>query len=445
MTTGVSTLHPAITSIRRAEWQLCRDAMDGEGAIKARGTEYLPMPSGFAGQADNGKAMYDAYKGRAQFPELMAPSVGAMIGIVHGREIPITMPDAMNYLWENADGQSLPLEAFHRRITRELLVVGAYAVLADAPRDGGDPYLVGIRRDKVINWDSDWWVLDESTMRRNGFVWEQVKQYLVLGIIDGGYVPTLLDENGSMIEDIAVRARGGGLLPRIPFVMGTAVDLSPRVEAPPLIGVARAALAHYQLSADYRHQLYMSGQETLVAIDGDAPDTVGAGAVHEMRGAPGQTPDLKYVSPTCKGIEAHDQAMHRQREAAVMAGARLFEQTAQGAESGEAKKLRYASETATLVSIAQNSCMILERALKNVAMIMGLPEQDIVVEAPTDLMDRTMTPQEFAALFGVYDAGGMSWETYFANGQRGGIFSPETTAEEEEARLNRDLPSDTTV
>ena len=445
MTTGVSTLHPAITSIRRAEWQLCRDAMDGEGAIKARGTEYLPMPSGFAGQDDNGKAMYDAYKGRAQFPELMAPSVGAMIGIVHGREIPITMPDAMNYLWENADGQSLPLEAFHRRITRELLVVGAYAVLADAPRDGGDPYLVGIRRDKVINWDSDWWVLDESTMRRNGFVWEQVKQYLVLGIIDGGYVPTLLDENGSTIEDIAVRARGGGLLPRIPFVIGTAVDLSPRVEAPPLIGVARAALAHYQLSADYRHQLYMSGQETLVAIDGDAPDTVGAGAVHEMRGAPGQTPDLKYVSPTCAGIEAHDTAMQRQREAAVMAGARLFEQTAQGAESGEAKKLRYASETATLVSIAQNSCMILERALKNVAMIMGLPEQDIVVEAPTDLMDRTMTPQEFAALFGVYDAGGMSWETYFANGQRGGIFSPETTAEEEEARLNRDLPSDTTV
>jgi hypothetical protein len=212
-----------------------------------------------------------------------------------------------------------------------------------------------------------------------------------------------------------------------------------------MIGVARAALAHYQLSADYRHQLYMSGQETLVAIDGDAPDTVGAGAVHEMRGAPGQTPDLKYVSPTCKGIEAHDQAMHRQREAAVMAGARLFEQTAQGAESGEAKKLRYASETATLVSIAKNSCMILERALKNVAMIMGLPENDIVVEAPTDLMDRTMTPQEFAALFGVYDAGGMSWETYFANGQRGGIFSPETTAEEEEARLNRDLPSDTTV
>ena len=445
MTTSVSTLHPAVTTIRRAEWQLCRDAMDGEGAIKTRGIEYLPMPSGFASQEDGGKAMYHAYKGRAQFPEMLAPSVAAMIGIIHGREIPITIPDAMMYLWENADGMGLPLEAFHRRITRELLVIGSYGILSDAPRDGGDAYLAGIRRDKVINWDSDWWVLDESTMRRNGFVWEQVRQYLVLGIIDGGYVPTLLDENGTLMDQIEVRARGGALLPRIPFVIGTAQDLSPRIEAPPLIGVARAALAYYQLSADYRHQLYMSGQETLVAIDGEAPTTVGAGAVHEMRGAPGMKPDLKYVSPTCAGIEAHDNAMVRQRESALMAGARLFEQTGASQESGEAKKMRYASETATLVSIAQNSCLILERALKNTAMIMGLQEDEIVVEAPTDLMDRTMSPQEFSALFGVYDAGGMSWETYFANGQKGGIFSPEDTAEEEAARLDTALSNDTTV
>jgi hypothetical protein len=389
--------------------------------------------------------MYEAYKGRAQFPELMAPSVGAMIGIIHGREIPITMPDAMMYLWENADGDGLPLEAFHRRITREMLIIGSYAVLTDAPRDGGDPYLAGYRRDRVINWDKDWWVLDETTIKRDGFAWEQLERYLVLQFGEVGYMPLILDEAGNLIEEIQVRSRGGAPLERIPFVIGNALDLSPRIEAPPLIGVARAALASYQLSADYRHQLYMSGQETLVAIDGDAPTTVGAGTVHEMRGSEGQKPDLKYVSPTCSGIEAHDQAMQRQREAAVSAGARLFEQTAAGAESGEAKRLRYASETATLVSIAQNSCLLLERALKNAAMIMGLPEDDIVVEAPTDLMDRTLSPQEFAALFGVYAQGGMSWETYFRNGQRGGLFSPEDTADDEAGRLDAPLSPDDAV
>ena len=133
----VKTLHPTLTVERRFEWQLMRDAMDGETRMKTRGEEYLPKPSGFATLPDGGKAMYLAYQRRARFPEILAPSVAAMLGIIHGREIAVEMPDAMQYLWEDADGNGLPLEAFHRRITRELLVIGGYAVLADAPEGGG--------------------------------------------------------------------------------------------------------------------------------------------------------------------------------------------------------------------------------------------------------------------------------------------------------------------
>ena len=437
MTTDIATLHPTLSTIRRAEWQLCRDAIDGEGAIKARAYEYLPMPSGFGAQEDNGKAMYEAYRARASFPELLAPSVSAMIGIIHGKEIKIDMPDAMEYLYENVDGNGLPLEAFHRRITRELLIIGSYAILADVPREGGDPYLSGYSRDRLINWDKDWWVLDETRMIRKGFVWDQLRQYLLLHIDGGLYTPLMYDQNGNF-EEIEVRGVGGALLPRIPFVVGSAVDLSPRIEAPPLIGVARAALAMYQLSADYRHQLYMSGQETLVAIDGEAPAAVGAGVVHQMFSGEGKQARLEYVSPTCSGIDAHEKAMDRERQAAIMAGARLFEDRS-AQESGEAKRLRYASETATLVSVAQNSCAMLEKSLRNIGMIMGMSEEqqaEIVVHAPTDLMDQSLTPQEFASLFGVYNAGGMSWETYFANGQRGGIFSMEDDAEDEAKRLD---------
>ena len=157
--------------------------------------------------------------------------------------------------------------------------------------------------------------------------------------------------------------------------------------------------------------------------------------MHEMRGAPGTKPDLKYVEATNAGLKDRRIEMDAYREQAVMAGARLFERaTAQ--ESDEAKRLRYASETATLMSIAQSSCLLLERALKNAAMIAGVPDDDIVVPVPTDLMDRTLSPQDFAALFGVYRDGGMSWETFFANGQRGGIFSPEDTADDEARRLD---------
>jgi hypothetical protein len=340
----------------------------------------------------------------------------------------------------------LPLEAFHRRITRELLVIGGYGVLTDTPREGPDtnPYLVGVRRDSLINWDSEFYVIDESRMIRNGFVWEQLEQYRVLGMDGGGYLPALYDGLGNMTP-IEVRARGGRVLPRIPFAVGSAMDLSPRIEAPPLIGVAKAAVGYYWKSADQELSLYMGANPTLVAINGEAPKVVGAGVYHEMMGVQGLTPDLKYVEASNSGIAERRLEMEAEQQKAVMAGARLFEQTAVGAESGEAKKLRYASESATLVSIAQNSCLILERALRNAAMLIGAPEDGINVTPPADLMDRTMSPQDLAALFGVFNTGGMSWDTYFANAQRGGVFSPDITAEQEAAKIDSALINDGTV
>jgi hypothetical protein len=434
----ITTMHFALTAERRAEWALMRDAMDGESAIKAKAETYLPKPGGFKNNPADEVALYSAYRLRAMFPEILAPSVSAMIGIIHGKEIKIEMPDAMAFLWEDADGNGLPLEAFHRRITRELLVIGAYGVLADAPEEGGDPFLAGYARDALINWDRDWWVTDETTKVRDGFVWKQLEQYRVFQIGVAGYEQALFDASGNMLRDLTIRGVGNAVLPRIPFAVGNARDLSPRIEAPPLIGVARAALAIYQLSADYRWQLYMSGQETLVAINGKGPTTLGAGVIHEMLGAEGLTPDLKYVSPSCSGIEAHKAAMEDCRTQAVQAGARIMEQ-AVGQESGEARALRFGSEMATLTSIAQNSCALLERSLRNVAMLMGLgeaAENAIVVTPPADLLDNTITPADAEALMRLWQGGGMPWEDYYAALQRGGLVSTERDADEAYALID---------
>lgn len=436
------TKHPALTPERIDEYKLMRNAMDGESAVKRAGVLYLRKPGGFSSQTDLGVAAYEAYKDRAQFPEILAPSVAAMVGIVHGQDIKIELPTAMEFLLEDADGDGLPLEAFHRRVTRAMLVIGGDAILADAPTGGGNPYLVEYSRDAVINWDDDFFVLDECGMVRNGFAWQQQEKYRVLSF-DGGYVQEVYTDGVGPV-DVPVTGKGGGRLPRIPFAVGSALDISPRIVPPPLIGVARAAKAIYQLSADYRHQLFWSGQETLVAINGDAPTAVGAGVVHSMMGAEGSTPDLKYVSPSCSGIEAHKIAMEDNRTAAVQAGARLLEQSDQVQESGAARSLRFASETATLTSIAMASCGLLERALRNVAMILGLPEDQVVVTPPADLLDRTMTAAEAEALMRVWQGGGMAWDTFYTNLQRGGITSSDRTAEQEYALISADgnLPPD---
>lgn len=434
--TSVKEKHPEITPERLAEWRLVADAFDGESAIKRAGETYLPRPSGFAGTADP-DAAYSGYKNRAQFPEIFAPTVGAMVGIVHSQDAQIEMPDALAFIWERATADGQTLEAFHRTITRNLLTFGRYGILTDAPSDGGEPYFVGYSADAVINWDADFWVLDETHLARDGFRWDTREQYRVLELVEGRYVQSVYGET-DLREVIEATGTGGRALDFIPFAIANSRDLLPSVSAPPLIGVARSAKAIYQLSADKRHQLYMSGQETLVAINGEAPEYVGAGVVHEMHGSDTQQPDLKYVAPSCSGIEAHERAIRDEREAAVMAGARMLEQSEGIEESGAARKLRFASETANLLSVALVSHGLLEKSLRHAARIMGLDEKQVVVTPPADLMDHSLTPAEAEALVRVWQSGGMSYQTLYERLQRGGIVSAERDHAEEFALLDQE-------
>ena len=70
----VSSTHPSYSD-RIDEWRICRDAARGEKAVKGRGATYLPMPSGFKTQKDGGAAIYAVYQTRAQFPEIMNPTI----------------------------------------------------------------------------------------------------------------------------------------------------------------------------------------------------------------------------------------------------------------------------------------------------------------------------------------------------------------------------------
>lgn len=428
--------HPEYNAPRIADWALCEAAYKGEAFVKAAGETYLPKPSGYSaegGHADGGNAAYAAYKMRAEFPEFLSNAIGAMIGVIHQREIMVQLPPALEYLNENADGDDTPLEDFHRKITRHLLVSGRYGLLADAPMGGGDPYLAGYSGASVINWDRQFFVLDESGYVRNGFAWDYEHAYRVLELVDGQYVQTFY--RGAASEDMTPTGLGGGVLNRVPFVIANAREICADIETPPLVGVARAARDIYQLSADQRLQLFQSGQETLVAINGPAPAAVGSGVVHEMQGAEGTTPDLKYVSPSCSGITAHGEKIKERKEAAAQAGARMFEQSQQAQESGDARKLRFQSETANLMTVAQSSCGLLERGLRNIAMMLGQNEDDVIVTPPSDLLDPTIDAQEAATLFGLFMDGGISWETYHERVKKGGLMSSERTADEEYAQI----------
>lgn len=434
MSGTVETKHPDYID-RADEWALMRDAARGETAVKGAGQKYLPMPSGFKVQRDGGRAMFDAYMTRAQFSEILAPTIRGMIGVIHRTEAQISMPKAMEGLWEKATADGLPLEALHRRITAELLTTGRYALLADAASTGSDlPWLSGYSTEALINWSAarDFYVLDESGLVRDGFGWKQKKAYRVLRLEDGLYSVDKYDGEDQEGEAVEPRVRGGGPMTAIPFVVMGPQDLSVSPQEPPLVGVARAALAMYRLDADYRHQLYMSGQETLFIFNGDAPSAVGAGVVATLTASKdAHPPDAKYVGPSGAGIAAHRQAIIDERDNAASAGARLFDSEKRAAESGDALRIRYAAQTATLTSIALASAQGLEKALRHIAVMIGAAPNEVVVKPNLSFVDAGMTPEQAEALVRVWQNGAISYQTLYENLQRGEIASAERTHEEE--------------
>lgn len=450
----VKERHPDL-AIVLPDYEECRDAVEGASTVKGKGVKYLPMPSGFNGSS-NPPAMYEAYKLRAQFPDIMAPTVQGMLGIIHHGEAQIEGLEEgkpLENMWETATPDGLTLEGLHRRITEEILTVGRVGLLADLPPEGGEvPWVAIYKAESVINWSEsrNFFVLEEDYRVRKGYSWEAKKRYRILELIDEVYQVEVLDEDGAPIapddeglehqdvqEGVATsvvvpQMRGGDTLEEIPLVVVGSRDLSLEPDQIPLIGVARSAFAIYRLDADYRHQLFMSGQETLFYIGlakEDVPEYVGAGVGIAIP----EGGDAKYVGPSGSGIDAHKEAITDERSNAAEAGSRMFAVgDKKAAESGEALRIRARAGSATLVSVAQTSAAALEQVLRYCAELVGQDPEEIVVKPNLNFLETDMTADEANKMVELWMNKVISYETLYSNLQRGRIASEERTAEEEQ-------------
>ena len=476
----VNTPHPDYTKLS-PDWQQVRDAIEGETTVKDSGEAYLPKPSGFNAQPDGGTAMYEAYQKRAKFPEIMEPTQRGLTGVIHRIPAEITLPEALEPMREKATVDGLSLDAMHERITMELFATGRYGILVDAPSDGEAevPYLAGYPSESILNWSSngDFFVLDESGLVREGFDWKDGESYRVLKLWDpeedggdeeddkpsddeetvegelkpsqvpeGAYVQLLYEGDNAEPTIIGPTIRGGKLMEEVPFTVVGSTDVSPDVDKIPLLGVVRAAFQMYRLDADYKWQLFMSGQETLfVFSNGDKEiTTVGAGVSIKMPADEGA--HAEYVGPNCKGIEAHLKAIEREKTDAVQAGARMFDSEKKSAESGEALSIRWSAQTATLTTIALNSAKGLERSLKNAARMVGANPDDVSVVPNLQFIDTTLSAEEVNAIVKAWMAGAMSFETMYERFQAGGVSSQDRDVDEERELISReapDVPDDT--
>jgi hypothetical protein len=256
------------------------------------------------------------------------------------------------------------------------------------------------------------------------------------------YYVTVFDRTTDEAQAVSImpQARGGNELDEIPCVVIGSTDVKIDIDEIPLLGVAQSAYAAYRLDADYRHQLYMTGQETLVMTKAkaeDKPRAIGAGVVLTLP----ENADAKYIGPSGKGIEAHRKAIQDEKDNAAAAGARLFDSKDRAAESGDALRIRFAGQTATITSIALSSAAGIEKALKFAAKMAGADPEEVVVTPNLSFIDSTLSGSDALALVQIWQASAISKQTLYEALQRGEIASTERSFEDEQALIEDEMPA----
>jgi hypothetical protein len=228
----------------------------------------------------------------------------------------------------------------------------------------------------------------------------------IAGAEPGYHVAVLRD--GKLIpkaEDFTTPSIAGRTMDRVPFVFCNANDLVPDPEAPPLLGLAEVAMALYRADADYRQNLFMQGQDTLVLIGANDDNTTkrtGAGAIIDVpKGC-----DAKYIGVGSAGLTEQAKAIDTLISYANDRGSKLLDfsngssKSSTSPASGASLKIRIAARTTTLTSIAKTGGEALEEALRMSAEWMGCSQAEVdsvKVEPNTDFSDGGITGPELLA------------------------------------------------
>lgn len=415
--------HPAYVA-HREDWQQCRDAHNGERAVKESGHLYLPptqgmVHDGMANVTDPGFLAYNAYRKRAVFPDFVSEGVGHLLGLMHARPAKFALPPKLAFMEQQASAQGETLQQLLMRINEEQLITGRLGAVLDLPEtpSTGDPrlFIATYTGECIVNWDQNLArtdqtvlnlvVLDESRYERGEDLdWDWVERYRVLslGAIAanspiGVYGQALVPGKDLPMSLQTPNVRGR-TLDRIPFVFINTRDNLPYPDRPPLLGLARLCMTIYRGEADYRQNLFMQGQDTFVTIGapdlGDDGERVGAGAMINLP----INGDAKYVGVNSQGLSEQRQALEKDYAMAAQRAGQLATAKSKQIESGEALQTRIASVTASLTTLAQSAASGLEALLRQAAEWVGADPEAVKVEPNLQFQDLAFNTRDIVEL-----------------------------------------------
>ncbi len=432
-------------------------------------------------------AVYDIRRQCETVFEGLARTLSAATGMLFAKPPALTWnasEAAITPHWDNVDGAGTKGTVFAKRFAEAALRDGLGLILVDHPPapvnpDGARvivtaaneakynlrPTWAKYGRASVLNWRvgvvdnrtaPTMLVLAESADVDDGtFGTTTVPRFRELRLI---LTPTgnqatwrlweLVDDAGDKPESF--REVSGGVfrnrLGQIAESLPIAIAYTGRTEAPltatiPLMGVAWANLAHWQIATNLRFNRDVCGFEQLVVIgelmaDGQTgkPGTLKIGplvGVHLVEGG-----DVKWISPEGKGLAQLEAGKREKLTEMAQQGVSFLQTDTRAAETAEAKRLDATAENSTLATAAQGIEDAFNTALEIHAWYLGIAKVGApVLTISRDYESTGMPAPMLTAWVGAIANAGLPVRLLLSAMQTGGLIPADTDLEELESEI----------
>jgi hypothetical protein len=442
-------------------WDRIEDCMEGQAAMVAARGKYLRT----VGEQEKD---FTDYLKSAFFYGGLRRTVQGLRGAITQKDPVVKTPPLLKPLLDDMVPQGrVPLSVLIQRVLDPLLSVGRIGLLVDMPENpqpGNRPYVTLRDARDIMDWRTavvgndeilTRVVLRESLILDNpadmdgpGIEVEQYRKLELRGTPGSGketYWQSVYrlkprgDEekpegNAWVLVDEVQPTRGGVPLTRIPFIVLGPQGIQYDVADPPMLDLANANIAHWQLSADYGHTMHLCSSPTAF-IEGPLATEVqgstqgmrpqvqfGAGVcLRLMAGA-----HVGYASPNPAVLTEVRQALGEKKQEMAILGARLLEEPPNTQETATSANLRHSGEQANLASIAKAASTGIEEVLRWIGWWMGTEEtsgdvQDVEIKLNTDFTAAQMSVQDATQLMTMWQSGAISYPTFYAALEAGGM------------------------
>jgi hypothetical protein len=429
------------------QYDLIRDCVKGETAIKRAREKYLPRPNALDTSREN-TSRYEAYLTRALFYNATRRTLFAMTGQVFMREPVFKVPAELNPVIEDATGMGVSLVQLAKEACSVLIAHGRGGLFTDYPETDGSatsradieaglirPTIAFYEPWRVLNWRTvtiggkkvlSLVVLEEEYETfDDGFATVSKKQWRELRLVNGRYRLSIWRDEIQPLKTTWPTDAKGEPIDRLPFTFIGAENNDPTIDPPPLYDLSSVNVAHYRNSADHEESAFMLGQPTpyYAGLSKEWVDDVLKGEVQVGARAAiplpvGATAGLLQPNPNTLASEA---MVHKEKQMASL-GAKLVENRSVQRTATETN-FDQADETSTLANCANNVAAALTFALSWACQFTGASEAGLMVKLNTQFDLVKLTPQDRTQLLLEWQSGAITWEEYRDNLRRGGIAS----------------------